>query len=48
MNLTSNIIDLLEIPDAVNVALVDESVFGALTAAWLLVIIFDIIIAEEG
>lgn len=44
LNLTSNIIDLLEIPDAVNVALVDESVFGALTAAWLLVIIFDIII----
>lgn len=44
LNLTSNIINLLEIPDAVNVALVDESVFGALTAAWLLVIIFDIII----
>ncbi|MGM9603698.1 MAG: conjugal transfer protein TrbL family protein, partial [Faecousia sp.] len=44
LNITSNLIALLEIPDAVNVALVDESAFGALTVSWLLVIIFDIII----
>ena len=39
LSMTSKIIDLLQIPDAVNVQLVDESVFGSLTAAWLLVII---------
>ena len=44
LSMTSKIIDLLQIPDAVNVQLVDESVFGSLTAAWLLVIIFGIII----
>ncbi len=44
LDLTSRIMDALEIPDAVNVTLVDESVFGSLTAAWLLVIICGIII----
>lgn len=44
LDLTSNIMALLEVPDAVNVQLVDDSVFGSLTAAWLLVIIFDVII----
>lgn len=44
LDLTSNIMALLEVPDAVNVQLVDDSVFGGLTAAWLLVIIFDVII----
>lgn len=44
LSMTSKIIDLLQIPDAVNVQLVDESVFGSLTASWLLVIIFGIII----
>lgn len=44
LSMTSRIIDLLKIPDAVNVQLVDESVFGSLTAAWLLVIIFGVII----
>ncbi len=44
LNLTSRIMALLEIPDALNVQLVDDGLFGTLTAAWLLVIIFDIII----
>ena len=44
LSTTSRIIDLLQIPDAVNVQLVDDSVFGTLTAAWLLVIIFGVII----
>lgn len=44
LNLTSRIMDLLEVPDAIDVHLVDNGVFGTLTAAWLLVIIFDIII----
>ncbi len=44
LNLTSKIMTLLDVPDAINVHLVDGSIFGALTAAWLLVIIFDIIL----
>lgn len=44
LSMTSKIIDLLQMPDAVNVQLVDESVFGSLSAAWLLVIIFGIVI----
>lgn len=44
LSMTSKVIDLLQIPNAVNVQLVDESVFGSLTAAWLLVIIFGVII----
>ena len=44
LNLTSQVMALLEIPDAIDVHLVDDSLFGTLTAAWLLVIIFDIII----
>ncbi len=44
LNLTSKIMTLLGVPDAINVHLVDGSIFGTLTAAWLLVIIFDIIL----
>ncbi|WP_409967716.1 hypothetical protein RFF05_14265 [Bengtsoniella intestinalis] len=44
LNLTQTIIDLLGIPSAINVSLVDESVFGTLTAAWLLVIICGIFV----
>lgn len=44
LSLTARIIELLEIPDAINVTLVDEGVFGSLGAAWLLVIIFGLII----
>ena len=42
LSLTARIIELLEIPDAINVTLVDEGVFGSLGAAWLLVIIFGL------
>ena len=44
LNMTAKIMELLEIPDAIDVTLVDASVFGSLGAAWLLVIIFGIII----
>lgn len=44
LNMTSTIMDLLQVPTAVNVHLVDDSVFGSLTAAWLLVIIFDLVL----
>lgn len=36
--------DLLSIPDATNVALVDESIFGTLTASWLMAIICSVIV----
>lgn len=44
LSLTARIIELLEIPDAIDVTLVDEGTFGSLGAAWLLVIIFGLII----
>lgn len=44
LSLTARIIELLEIPDAIDVTLVDEGAFGPLNAAWLLVIIFGLII----
>ncbi len=44
LDLTSNIMALLKVPVAVNVLLVDDSLFGGLTAAWLLVIVFDLIL----
>lgn len=44
LSLTAKIIDLLQIPTAVHVILVDESVFGHLAASWLLVILFGVIV----
>ena len=43
LGITSDAISLLEIPDAINVQLVDGSVFGVFAASWILVIIFDLI-----
>ena len=44
LDLTSNVMDLLSIPDATDVALVDESIFGTLTASWLMAIICSVIV----
>ena len=44
LNLTANVMALLKLPDAIDVHLVDAGIFGNLLAAWLIVIIFDIII----
>ena len=44
LDITSNIVAFLEMPDAVDVHLLDDSAFGSLTAAWLLVIICDAIV----
>lgn len=43
LGITSSVISLIEIPDAINVQLVDGSVIGVFTASWILVIIFDLI-----
>ena len=44
LDLTSNVMELLSIPDATNVSLVDESIFGTLTASWLMAIICSVIV----
>lgn len=44
LSLTSTIMELLQVPNAVNVHLVDDSAFGSITVSWLLIIIFDLII----
>ena len=44
LDLTSNIMDLLSIPDATNVGLVDVGIFGSLTAAWIMAIICSVIV----
>lgn len=43
LGITSSVISLSELPDAINVQLVDGSVIGVFTASWILVIIFDLI-----
>ena len=43
LTITSDVITLLSIPDAIDVHLVDSSAFGVLGASWLLVIIFNVI-----
>jgi len=44
LDLTSNVMALLSVPDTTNVGLVDEGVFGTLTAAWLMAIICSLIV----
>ena len=44
LDLTSNIMTLLSVPDATDVELVNEGVFGALTAAWLMAMICSVIV----
>lgn len=47
LDMTSFLMRALEVPDAVNVHLVDSSVFGSLAVSWLLVIIFNVIIMVQ-
>ena len=44
LNMTARIIELLELPSAVNVVFADESCFNGLTGAWLLVVICGVIV----
>ena len=44
LNMTSTVIDYLEMPDAVNITFADEASFGGMAASWLLVIISGIIV----
>lgn len=44
LNMTSTVIELLEMPDAMNITFADEASFGGLTGAWLLVVICGIVV----
>lgn len=44
LNMTSTVIELLQMPDAVDVTFADEASFGSLTGSWLLVVICGIIV----
>ena len=44
LNMTSTVIELLEMPDAVNITFADEASFGGLTGSWLLVVVCGIIV----
>ena len=44
LNMTSTVIALLEMPDAVDITFADEASFGGLTGSWLLVVICGIIV----
>ena len=44
LNMTSTVIELLQMPDAVDITFADEASFGGLTSSWLLVVICGIIV----
>lgn len=48
LDLTSTIIEILQMPDAVNITFADEASFGGLAAAWLLVVICGIIVMFQA
>ena len=44
LNMTSAVIELLQMPDAVDITFADEASFGGMTGSWLLVVICGIIV----
>lgn len=44
LNMTSTVIELLQMPDAVDITFADEASFGGLSGSWLLVVICGIIV----
>ena len=44
LNMTSTVIELLQMPDAADITFADEASFGGLTGSWLLVVICGIIV----
>lgn len=44
LDLTSDVMELLSVPDATDVGLVEEGIFGSLTAAWLMAMICSVIV----
>lgn len=48
LNMTSTIISIMEIPDAVNITFADEASFAGLACAWLLVVICGVIVMFQS
>lgn len=48
LNLTSRVIEVMQIPDAIEITFADEASFGGLSAAWLLVVICGVIIMFQS
>ena len=48
LDMTSSIMELMEMPDAVNITLAEEATFGGLAVAWLLVVICGIIVMFQS
>ena len=48
LNMTSTVIELLQMPDAVDITFADEASFGGLTGSWLLVVICGIIVMFQA
>ena len=48
LNMTSVIIDMVQMPDAATIKLPDEGIFAGLTASWLLVIICGLIVMFQS
>ena len=44
LNMTSTVIELLQMPDAVDITFADEASFAGMTGAWLLVVICGIVV----
>lgn len=47
LNLTSRVIALLKVPEAIDVHLIDAGIFGNLTAGWLVVIVGDLFLMVQ-
>ena len=48
LNMTSTVIELLEVPDAVDITFADDASFGGMSASWLLVVICGIIVMFQS
>ena len=48
LNMTSTVINMLEIPDAVDIKFADKSSFAGLSASWLLVVICGIVVMFQS
>lgn len=48
LNMTATVIDLLEMPDAVNITFADDASFAGLAGSWLLVVICGIVVMFQS
>lgn len=48
LNMTSRVIEIMEMPDAVDVQFADEASFGGMAVSWLLVIVFGVIVMFQS